>query len=621
MENSLRRIMNRTHLFGVITVFLMLLSTRTGAAKLPELPRVYMHTGFALPINAIVFKPKTSGEFQTVLNTCKLGDIIELQAGVIYKGPFTLPKKNTGTGWIYIISDALGELPAACTRVSPADSVNMPVITVGAGSGGAVQTAAGAHHYRFVGIEFRPTAGTFVYNVVQIGNGEKTESDLPNNIILDRCYIHGDPVAGSRRGILFNGASLAVVDCYISDCKEDGADSQALASYSATGPIKIVNNFLEGAGENVIFGGSDPSVPNAVPSDIEIRCNHFFKPLKWKQELWDIKNLLEFKNAQRVLVEGNRFENCWPNAQNGFALLLTPRNQNNTAPWSVVQDITIRRNVFFNIAQGINMSGYDAPNISQRTSRILIQDNLLKLVQMPGGDGRLFQVLNGPTDVTFDHNTGFCPNAYMVSDGSPRTDYFSFTNNIVTKANYGFIGSGTGTANTTLAMYFTNNWTITNNAVIGGSANGYPSGSFFPATIGAVGFVDTASGNFRLNASSTFKNASTDGKDLGADMDSIESAIIYKCDEPTTEVRTQQELTINVLSPNPADRFLSVVTNASGSTQVKIWVTNDLGREMLSLVSTRDIETINTSVLPSGFYQLHLQTNGALRTSKFVVRH
>src|SRR5205085_5639883 len=131
--------------------------------------------------------------------------------------------------------------------------------------------------------EFKPVAGNYVYNIVQIGNGETSESALPNNITIDRCYIHGDSVAGSRRGVLMNGASIAIIDSYISDFKEVGADNQALAGYSMTGPIKIVNNYLEGAGENVIFGGSDPSVPNAVASDIEIRCNYFFKPLKWMQ--------------------------------------------------------------------------------------------------------------------------------------------------------------------------------------------------------------------------------------------------------------------------------------------------------------------------------------------------
>ena len=196
------------------------------------------------------------------------------------------------------------------------------------------------------------------------------------------------------------------------------------------------------------------------------------------------------KIAQRVLVEGNHFENCWPSGQNGFCLLLTPRNQNNTAPWSVVQDITIRRNVFVNIAQGINMSGFDAPNKSQRTSRVLIQDNLLRSVYMLNSDGRLFQLLNGLLDVVIDHNTGFCSNAYLVADGaSPRIDSFAFTNNIVSHANYGFIGTGTAYANTTLAAFFTPNWTVTHNVDFGGSPMNYPAGSFFPANIAAVGFV------------------------------------------------------------------------------------------------------------------------------------
>jgi len=44
-----------------------------------------------------------------------------------------------------------------------------------------------------------------------------------------------------------------------------------------------------------------------------------------------------------VLVEGNVIENCWKAGQNGFAIQLTPRNQEGKAPWSVVEDVTIRR--------------------------------------------------------------------------------------------------------------------------------------------------------------------------------------------------------------------------------------------------------------------------------------
>ena len=165
--------------------------------------------------------------------------------------------------------------------------------------------------------------------------------------MFDRCYLHGDPKRGSRRGILMNSRSTAVVDSYFSDFKEVGADSQAVAGWNGSGPFKIVNNFLEGAGENLMFGGADPSIPDLVPSDIEIRHNDFVKPLAWRQGdsayagvPWTVKNLFELKNARRVLVDGNLFERNWVHAQNGFAILFTVRNQDGRASISSVETTT-----------------------------------------------------------------------------------------------------------------------------------------------------------------------------------------------------------------------------------------------------------------------------------------
>ncbi len=605
------------HLVATFAFALLFITSGLHATQLPELPRTYIDTRFQLPSGERHIA-NTTAEFQAALNAAKLGDVIELKAGATYVGPFTLPKKTAGSGWIYIVTSSYDRLPAPNTRVSKDDAVNMPKIVVKANSGGAVNATNGAHHYRFVGIEFCPVKDNFVYNVVVIGGGEKTEATQPHNITLDRCYIHGDPLAGSRRGVLLNGAALSVIDCHVSDCKEDGADSQALAGYSGTGPIKIVNNFLEGAGENVIFGGADPAIPNAVPSDIEMRCNHFFKPLSWMQEEWDIKNLLEFKNAQRVLVEGNRFENNWPNAQSGFSLLLTPRNQNGTAPWSVVQDITIRHNTFVNIAQGINMSGFDAPNVSQRTSRILIQNNVLTLARIgQGSDGRLFQVLNGPTDVTFDHNTGMTIVAFVVSDGSPRTDHFSFKNNLVSKGVYGFIGSGTGTALTTLATYFTENWEITHNAIIRANATGYPSGNFFPSNPTAAGITDSAAANYRLLPGSPYKNAGTDGKDIGADLDTILKYSTYLGDGEETQSVASREIISDIqLYPLPADKILYVKIDASS---IKLSVLDLLGREVMSAGGEAD--ALGVSTLANGVYILRISGSGEEKSVRFVVQH
>jgi hypothetical protein len=65
-------------------------------------------------------------------------------------------------------------------------------------------------------------------------------------------------------------------------------------------------------------GGNDPTIPNLVPWDIEIRGNHFYKPLSWRVGdpsyagiHWLVKNLFELKNAPRVVIEENTFEHNW----------------------------------------------------------------------------------------------------------------------------------------------------------------------------------------------------------------------------------------------------------------------------------------------------------------------
>ena len=95
---------------------------------------------------------------------------------------------------------------------------------------------------------------------------------------------------------------------------------------------KIVNNFLESSGENILFGGG-PSADTA--GDIEIRRNHLYKPMSWNPASptfagvrWVVKNHLELKNAGSRPLEGNVFENVWGGfSQFGAHVLLTPKNQ------------------------------------------------------------------------------------------------------------------------------------------------------------------------------------------------------------------------------------------------------------------------------------------------------
>ena len=59
------------------------------------------------------------------------------------------------------------------------------------------------------------------------------------------------------------------------------------------------------------------------------------------------------------------------------------------------------------------------------------------------------------------------------------------------------------------------------------SAATWPSRNFFPAAAAAVQFVNYNGGNggdYHLQPSSPYKGLGTDGKDLGADVDAVESA-------------------------------------------------------------------------------------------------
>src|SRR5687767_6338549 len=181
---------------------LMMCILPLSAAEYPAMPKVFINTEFNLPVGGQLFKVSSSTNLQSALNNSNLGDIIELKAGITFIGPFTLPEKTSGTGWIYIISSEYASLPPPCTRVTPAEASKMPKIVNIANNGGTINTVPNAHHYRFVGIEFTPVTGNFMYNVVVIGSAETASNRLPNNLIFDRCYIHGDPVVGSRRGVL-----------------------------------------------------------------------------------------------------------------------------------------------------------------------------------------------------------------------------------------------------------------------------------------------------------------------------------------------------------------------------------------------------------------------------------
>lgn len=523
-------------------------------ATMPEPPQGFVETEYSAPSGGTI-AVREGDDLQRALDEAEPGEVIALEAGATFVGPFTLPDKP-GSEWITIRSDAPDDrLPSPGNRIDPSYASALAKLVAPRGS--VISTAPGAHHYRFIGVEFRPARsnerstwqvleslwkdvrggrrssgkGTFLYALVSLDVDESSVDALPHHIIFDRCYLHGDPDVGTRRGIVMNSRHTAVIDSYLSDFKEVRADSQAIVGWGGPGPFKIVNNYLEAAGENVMFGGADPSIQDLVPSDIEIRNNHFFKPLSWKAghpqyagKPWTVKNLFELKNARRVLVDGNLFEHNWPHAQDGFAILFTVRNQQGSAPWSVVEDVIFRNNVVRNVGSGVNILGHDNIHPSRRTRRILIENNLLSDVGAPWGEGRLFQLLDGTKGVVIRNNTAIQSGSMIVGgDGRPHRD-FVFVGNIVRHNEYGIIGSNVGVGMPSIKRYFPGA-TIRDNVMIGGPAERYPEENLFPDTLGAVGFVDGSEDDYRLGESGAYPWNRGDGKSLGVDFGTLCAAI------------------------------------------------------------------------------------------------
>lgn len=488
----------------------------------PALPQVYLDTRYAVPTGR-VWSVGASTNLQTVLNAAQPGDLIKVTAGITKTGNFTLPVKS-GAGAIFVQTSDMLALPPEGTRVSQANAASMPKL-VSPNTQPAVWTAGATKGWRFVGIEFGIASGvTTNYGIVQFGNEETSPAAQPRDLVLDRCYVHGNPAGDCSRGVALNAPYSSVIDSYVANIHGVGFDTQAVASWNSPGPNKIINNYLEASGENILVGGADPKVPGLVPSDLEIRRNTCSKPSSWNPneasyvgQHYTVKNSFELKNARRVLVDGNIFENVWNDAQTGIAVLLTPRNQSGGSPQSVVEDVTFTNNIIRHAAGALNMLGTDNERPSGYVARILIKNNLTydiggqmykgvdpytgfePFLALPGGQARY---------ITIDHNTGIKAFNIISTDGQQTTG-FVLTNNIFSDGGYGVHGGDVGEGNPCFNTYFPSS-VVTDNVFTGRDRMIYPPNNDFPATLAGIGFVDAANGDYRLSPTSPYSGKGCD---------------------------------------------------------------------------------------------------------------
>jgi hypothetical protein len=554
-----------------------------------ELPREYVESSLKdTPAGGKSWMVAAGQSLEQVLAKASCGDIVQLQAGATFTGNVVVPVKNCDNShWIIIRSSAPdSSLPAEGTRLTPcfagvsslpgrprwncASTANVlaKIEVNGSGGSGPVIFSAGANHYRLIGLEVTRTVFPKAVNTLIQFLGPA------DHLVFDRLWIHGSAQDDTVRGITLGPTRyVAVVDSFFTDfhcVSATGActDAQAIAGGlgdGPTGPYKIVNNFLESAGENVMFGGGPAT---GTPADIQVSHNHIFKPLTWMKgepgyvggtngNPFVVKNLFELKNAQRVLLEGNIMEGSWGGfSQVGFGIVITPKNQagrngSNLCPICQVTDVTIRYNAISHVGGGLAIANALSDNHGAALDgqRYSIHDIIVDDIDGAKyrGPSEFAEILVGPgapllQNVMINHVTAF-PSSHlfiigdMVATSTPMKN-FIFTNSIVNAGKYPVWSSGGGPANcaflgnplTTFNACFTSSSFVSNAiiAVPSGSLASWPSGNFLPASTETVQFVNYNGGNggdYHLQPSSPYKGKATDGKDLGADVDAVNSAI------------------------------------------------------------------------------------------------
>ena len=141
----------------------------------------------------------------------------------------------------------------------------------------AISTDAGAHHYRLTDLELSVAAGVYTFRVIALGSGSATTVEgLASNIELNRLYIHGDPQVGGKRGVEANSASTVIKNCWISGFRSEFQDSQGINAINGPGPFTIVNNYVEGGAENIMFGGGVARTPDLI----SLRYRHPAQPFE-----------------------------------------------------------------------------------------------------------------------------------------------------------------------------------------------------------------------------------------------------------------------------------------------------------------------------------------------------
>lgn len=311
----------------------------------------------------------------------------------------------------------------------------MYTLELAGGSGPLVMADPQAHNYAFYNGEARVQSGTNgeTFILITFGNFKTYESPQtpqqlnfsgcngliaqPNcdeavHVGLDRMYVHGysfpavtNTQAEIRKAVLLECGFCYFTNSYAEDINSSNSDSNIVATTYGTGPTKIVNNYLEGATEQIMIGYYAACQKVLSPfqqvADVEIRRNWITRNpfqtmnaavlipgLATKYLNYIIKNDVECKACKRFLVDGNIVEESAGAAgqQNGTLLSVNDQSAASCSAGSVgnqgsiVAEGTYTNNILRHALAGgyqtSSTSPSTSPSIMEKTGTLMYFNNL-----------------------------------------------------------------------------------------------------------------------------------------------------------------------------------------------------------------------------------------------------
>jgi hypothetical protein len=322
-----------------------------------------------------VVQVRTGGELEKALAG---GGIIELQAGATFEAPrFTVRKSGTvirGQGATLKGTAGPGlYIPPSLSSITVSD-----LSVESAGNQAAVQCGDN-------------------------GPTQTSVAQQPKDIVFEKVTI---PQHRGKRGFEINCAARLLDSRALDVYSPAALDSQAIGILNTCGPVSVAGGEYVAASENVLVGGDSLKItdcPENVVADLTFDRLTLSKPDSWRTDgvRRSTKNLFELKAGKRVTLKNSTLTGSWKDGQDGWAIVITPRNG------AFIEEVVIDGVTVDRAGGGIQFLGVSRGNSTPRaTNGVAIRNSKFTISKAEnGGRGILALYVEGMLDSTWDNVT------------------------------------------------------------------------------------------------------------------------------------------------------------------------------------------------------------------------